>query len=418
MSGNTVTIDAGQSYVDVTLAVVNDITLESTETASLTLAAGIGYAVGTTTPQYITITDDDPSQEVIDISVMFKNTNDVEVFSISAGSSFRIYVYAKDLRTIGADVGVLSAFADIMYDTSLINVTAIHPVFNDFTTGTINDPAGVVEEVGGLKNTVPSDRSAQAVFYLDAVATGVGQLTVSSNVGENSLSENQLFGVDGDLRGQTRYGSASIPIVGRPDLVGVALDVQPDHVLTGQTNLTFTVRNQGQGAAGAFDVRVVLSDDETIGNADDVVVTTVSIDSLAATTSVQRTLPLSLTVPTLITWARRDDLLGQGIGFRSTSSEYVGIIIDPSNTVTEENDGNNANQGKSVDKDDVTYFPWDTNSSGAVTPTDAGFVINRLGNSVPPADARADLDGNGVVSPTDAGGGNQSPRLLSQRFEH
>ena len=68
VSGNTVTIDAGQSYVDVTLEIVNDTTPESTETASLTLASGTGYAVGTTTPQYITITDDDPATPTLSIS--------------------------------------------------------------------------------------------------------------------------------------------------------------------------------------------------------------------------------------------------------------------------------------------------------------------------------------------------------------
>ena len=65
------------------------------------------------------------------------------------------------------------------------------------------------------------------------------------------------------------------------------------------------------------------------------------------------------------------------------------------NLVAEGNETNNVNQGVGIDKDDVTYFPWDNDGDGNVFPSDAIYVINRLTQTVPPADARADLDGNG-----------------------
>ncbi len=110
----------------------------------------------------------------------------------------------------------------------------------------------------------------------------------------------------------------------------------------------------------------------------------------------------------LLSRAVRDDVPGGGVDFRSTSSEFLGLIIDPTNAISEENQAgtaeqNNVNQANGLDKDDITYFPWDMNGSGAVTPTDAGFVINRLGQFVTPDNARADLNGNGAVTPTDAG---------------
>ena len=59
LTGNSVTIAAGQSYVDVTLAVIDDAATEPTETASLTIQAGTGYEVGVSSSVAISIADDD-----------------------------------------------------------------------------------------------------------------------------------------------------------------------------------------------------------------------------------------------------------------------------------------------------------------------------------------------------------------------
>jgi hypothetical protein len=56
---NSVTIDLEQSYVDVTLDVIDDSLVESMETATLTLALGTGYAVDTPGFASVTIQDDD-----------------------------------------------------------------------------------------------------------------------------------------------------------------------------------------------------------------------------------------------------------------------------------------------------------------------------------------------------------------------
>lgn len=59
LTGKTVTIDAGQLYVDITVAVLDDTVVEPTETASLTLQTGIGYEVGISSSTAISITDND-----------------------------------------------------------------------------------------------------------------------------------------------------------------------------------------------------------------------------------------------------------------------------------------------------------------------------------------------------------------------
>jgi hypothetical protein len=70
--------------------------------------------------------------------------------------------------------------------------------------------------------------------------------------------------------------------------------------------------------------------------------------------------------------------------------------------VAESNENNNRDQGDGVDKDDVTYFPWDIDDDGQVTSVDAIFVINRIGQVVDAGNALADFDGDGQISSTDA----------------
>ena len=59
LTENTATIAAGQSYVDVTLAVIDDTVSEPTETATLTLQSGTGYVVGVASSAAISIADND-----------------------------------------------------------------------------------------------------------------------------------------------------------------------------------------------------------------------------------------------------------------------------------------------------------------------------------------------------------------------
>ncbi|WP_396754587.1 beta strand repeat-containing protein [Microcystis aeruginosa] len=59
-TNNTVTFAAGSSTATVTVDPTADTIVESNETVALTLAAGTGYTVGTTTPVTGTINDDEP----------------------------------------------------------------------------------------------------------------------------------------------------------------------------------------------------------------------------------------------------------------------------------------------------------------------------------------------------------------------
>jgi hypothetical protein len=186
------------------------------------------------------------------------------------------------------------------------------------------------------------------------------------------------------------------------NLVGIACEASPDHGLLGQTTLSFTIVNQGAADVAGFDVAMVYSDDDQIGNADDLIVGTVSFPGLGAGQQLTHSEMMQLPQDILNSRAQADDPPGLGSNYVSGSTDVVGIVIDPDGLVSETQAGDNFNQGQGIDKDDITYFPWDVDGSGQVTPSDAIYVINRLGQTTTPENALADFDGNGQITPSDA----------------
>ena len=176
------------------------------------------------------------------------------------------------------------------------------------------------------------------------------------------------------------------------DLVFTNFDAAPDHTLAGQTNVSFTISNVGTGIAGATTAQIVLSDDATIGNGDDVAVTTVNIPAIAAGGQHVGTVAVDLLVDTLYAHASVEDPTGQPLGTVSTSVDTLAMLLDSANVVDEVNENNNEGT------DDITYFGWDANRDIVVSPVDAINVINRL---VPGTDMLADIDGNTLIETAD-----------------
>ncbi|MDQ7026103.1 MAG: S8 family serine peptidase [Anaerolineae bacterium] len=177
----------------------------------------------------------------------------------------------------------------------------------------------------------------------------------------------------------------------RADLLATNFDALPDHILAGQTNLSFTIQNQGNLSSSATTADIILSDDTTIGNADDVFVITINVPALAVGATYTNTIALSLPVATLFTHAASEDPTGQGLGYNSNNIDTLFINIDPIDTIFEWDENNN------TASDDITYFGWDNNRDNVLSPSDAIFVINRLSGT----DALADIDGNNSVEIAD-----------------
>jgi hypothetical protein len=172
-----------------------------------------------------------------------------------------------------------------------------------------------------------------------------------------------------------------------PPVVAAAFDVTNDHVLLGEANLTFTLVNQSSMPLEEFEARVVYSDDDIIGNSDDQTVNTYTATDFLVGEQVTDGLIIQLPQDLLNSRALADDLPGMGAGYISTSYDMVALV---------------APAGDVLAMDDITYFPWDIDDSGQVTPTDAIYVINRLGQTTTPENALADFNGDGLITPVDA----------------
>lgn len=189
--------------------------------------------------------------------------------------------------------------------------------------------------------------------------------------------------------GGVNFGDAGDAVVGKGNTIAATFDVTNDHVLLGEASIALTIENQSGPAIGSYEMRLVYSDDEVIGNSDDQVVDRRTLTDLVTGEPISQRFTVQLPKDVLNSRAQREDAANQGSGYISQNVDYV-ALVDAEDTV--------------LAIDDVTYFPWDINGNGTVTPTDAIFVVNRLGQGQgqPLSDPIADFDGGGVITPTDA----------------
>ena len=335
-------------------------------------------------------------------------TNDLDPSAVAFDSSGTLYVL--DTRNASMDGPARLLTVDIDTRTVTSTVTLSSPLGG--TAGMDFDPmTGDLYIVDGF-----GAESTNSLWLVDLVsgdlslvgplgnADGLAGLEiVSMRAGTHVVDVRQgqlITGID--------FGNQS---AAQPDLVPISMSLSPYHVLLGQTTATFTIENRGSGNASSFDVDLIWSDEDVIGNSDDVIQTTVNIPTgLSAGQTVTMSVDLQLDQGTLFDRTRRDDPNNLGTGYVSREVDTISINVDPVNAIAEELEDNNSGQGLGIDLVEFTYFPWDVDDDGANSPTDAIFVINRIGQSPPPCqlavnpncDALADLDGNGIVTPTDA----------------
>jgi hypothetical protein len=171
------------------------------------------------------------------------------------------------------------------------------------------------------------------------------------------------------VQGGMVYAEIGAWLVSGIDLLGTSFDVQPDNLLAaaGQVNSIFTVANQGDTGAGAFDVKFYLSDDATIDPTTDIAILPTldpsdpnydpsdpyayrvsgGLASLGAVSDI-----ISLLVPV-------------SDPFGTDNDYYLGMFVDADADVDEGMyETNNLNRGQGFDFDDVYYvgpvdhFDW------------------------------------------------------------
>ena len=179
---------------------------------------------------------------------------------------------------------------------------------------------------------------------------------------------------------------ATIDLVGwdgRPSNPNYFFDLQQTSARWGEViGIRFAVRNIGTTASGTFSVRVYISKNTTIGDADDLVLTTVpGWPSLAGGSGTGYTSYQNLSLPASNPYGD------------SSTVFYIGMMVDPANLIAESNEANNRNQGNGIDKDTTAI---------TITGPAPKIQLSANGTSLPPASSLSVAFGN--VAADGAGG--------------
>ncbi len=291
---------------------------------------------------------------------------------VAEGDNFTVQTRIRNNGTASA-----GSFQVKFYASEDSVITPVDPLLGSVTVSSLDSFAWADVQVAGSFPDLPPGE------YF------IGWIIDSSDSQLESLETNNSY----LLNQPTQVVS---PTPDNADLIATSFAALPDHVLGGETTVSFTVQNIGQVDAGSFEGYVVLSRDNIIGNEDDAIVagSTVLFNGLAAGASKSHSVSLQLDRGLLYQWAQTTNPTGKGVGFLSLEGETLGFIVDGNNEVAESDEGNNAIQGSGQDKDSITYFPWDLNGNGLVEPVDALAMVQRLGTS----DPQGDFNGDGLVT--------------------
>ena len=273
---------------------------------------------------------------------------------------------------------------------------------------TFNEP--VTKGAGVIWVRFLSDGSPFAGFPVTDASVTVSDTTVIIVPPVGLIDNAELYvevpaGAFTDLAGNSFGGISGastwrFSTYSKADLVATSFEVLSDHVLKGRSDVAFTIRNSGGVVATSFDNRIIWSPNGVLGDSDDVVVaeSVLQISDLAPGASLTRTIGIQLPKADLYRHAVLSDAAGGPVGTVSIDVSHLFLVVDTNNAVDESNEANNSGLGQLIDSDDITYFPWDKDGNGTVTPGEALSAIQSVNTS----DAANDFDGNGIVTPLEA----------------
>ena len=151
---------------------------------------------------------------------------------------------------------------------------------------------------------------------------------------------------------KTIWGYSVVPEI---DLLGTSFDIDPDNLFgAGVATASFQILNQGDNAAGPFDVKFYLSDDANIDPGRD---TALEVDS--SDPAYDSGEPAAYHVVGLGTGGTHSGSVSlavpAGDPFGTDNDYYIGMVVDADGDVTETDETNNRNRGQNLDRDDVFY---------------------------------------------------------------
>ena len=203
----SVTFAAGSSTATVTVDPTADTTVESDETVALTLTAGTGYTVGTTTPVTGTITNDDfPQLSINDITVVEgKDNNAILTVTVDNPNPQPItFNYTTGPIDATVDVDYTSKTGTITIAANTATATISIPILNDnlnepdeaFTVTLSNPVNATINPEGGIGEVIITDTWQSSLTRTlpnnveNLRLIGSNNINGTGNAGNNNITGN------------------------------------------------------------------------------------------------------------------------------------------------------------------------------------------------------------------------------------
>ncbi|WP_272481070.1 Calx-beta domain-containing protein, partial [Microcystis aeruginosa] len=209
-TNNTVTFAAGSSTATVTIDPTADTIVESNETVILTLAAGTGYTIGTTTPVTGTINNDDTTVtsqlSINDITVVEgKDNNAILTVIVDNPNSQPItFNYTTAPINATANVDYTSKTGTITIAPNTATATISIPILNDnlnepdeaFTVTLSNPVNATINPEGGIGEVIITDTWQSTLTRTlpnnveNLRLIGTNNINGTGNAGNNNITGN------------------------------------------------------------------------------------------------------------------------------------------------------------------------------------------------------------------------------------
>jgi len=183
----------GETAKSISVPIRGDSLAEPSETFFVELSdpSGATIDVGTGTG---TIANDDPlvGLQVVAVrepSAPGSNGLPSSVAAVQSGSTYYVEVWVQDLLTPG--VGISGGKVDVGYTTTIVDaLTVVNQDFSLLPDGTIDDPNGVVQDLGGgtLSGGLGVAPQWVRLGYVEVLATGLGEAAFVLSPGELQFS--------------------------------------------------------------------------------------------------------------------------------------------------------------------------------------------------------------------------------------
>lgn len=192
----------------------------------------ISDTAGNSQAQVVAINVADIQQVRVRLELL--NTNSTPVTSLSINQEFDLRVIVEDLRNLGSGGGVFSAYMDLVYDASKVELVGTNPItFGQlFGNGRTSDitTAGVIEEVGAFSSlTAGPGTDPQTLFTVRMRVKAGSQAFFSVNPAETAGRNFAVFGQDTAIpAARIGFGTATLSIAQNFTAVNDTVSVNED----------------------------------------------------------------------------------------------------------------------------------------------------------------------------------------------